>query len=136
MGAIHTKIKKLRIQHGMTQDDMADRMNLHVKSWQKIENGITKLDVDRLKEIAGILETTMEDLLNAEDGFFIGEIKDNDVGFNNNTVNVHNSGEAEKDLYERMLAEKDQIIKDKDSEIAFLRGIIEKTSLSRKIKQK
>jgi len=129
MGAIHTKIKQLRIQLDFTQEKMAELMNMHLRTWQKIENGHTKLDIERLKDIAEKLETTMDDLINAEDGTFINEIKDNDVGFTN-AVTIHHRSEVEKDLYERLIAEKDQIIKAKDSEIAFLRQIIEKAGLS------
>jgi len=124
MGAIHTKIKKLRIQHGMTQQEMADKMNLSLKGWQKVENGATKLDIDRLQVIADILESSMEDLLNADDGMFINEIKG--VGVNNSEVNINNRSEDEKDLYERLIAEKEKIIQAKDTEIALLRQLLDK----------
>lgn len=125
MGAIHNKIKKLRAQAELTQQQMADKMNMHLKTWQKIENGITKLDIERLKQIAEILETTIEDLINAEDSVYINEIKNNDIGFNNNAVTINHGTEAEKELYERIIAEKEKIILEKDKEIAFYRGLIE-----------
>lgn len=105
---------------------MADKLHIHLKTWQKIENGITRLDLDRLKQIAEILDTTVEDLINVEDSVYINEIKDNDVGFNNSTVSIHHKSEVETQLYERLLAEKDKIIADKDKEIAYLRGLLEK----------
>lgn len=121
MGAVHSKIKKLRIQSGLTQQEVADKMNMHLKTWQKVENGFTKLDIDRLKEIAEVLETTIEELINTDDGVFINEISGNDIGFNNNEVNItHNHcSDNEKALYERIIAEKDK-------EIAFLRTLLEK----------
>src|SRR5579871_2436775 len=99
MGAIHNKIKKLR-EKQFTQQEMADAMNLHLKTWQKIENGVTKLDIDRLKQIAEVLETTVEDLINVDDGVYINEIKDNDVGFNNSLITINHRPEDEKALYE------------------------------------
>ena len=77
MGAIHNKIKKLREQSGLTQQEMADKLNMHLKSWQKVENGITKLDIERLQLIADVLETTIEDLINVDDSVYINAIKDN-----------------------------------------------------------
>lgn len=121
MGAIHTKIKKLRAQAELTQQEMADKMNMHLKTWQKIENGITKLDIERLEQIAAIFETTVEDLINVDDAVYINEIKDNDVGFNNSSITINHGTEAEKELYERIIAEKDKIIEDKNKEISFLR---------------
>ena len=105
---------------------MADKLHIHLKTWQKIENGITRLDFDRLKQIAEILDTTVEDLINVEDSVYINEIKDNDVGFNNNTVSIHHKSEIETQLYERLLAEKDKIIADKDKEIEYLRELLDK----------
>jgi transcriptional regulator with XRE-family HTH domain len=126
MGAVHNKIKKLRSQVGLTQQHMADKMNMHLKTWQKIENGITKLDIERLKEIAEVLETTVEDLINADDGVYINEIKGNDVGFNNNNVTINHKSETEKELYERLISEKDKIIEEKNKEIAFYRDLLGK----------
>jgi len=99
---------------------------MHLKTWQKIENGITKLDIERLQQIAEILETTIEDLINVEDSVYINAIKDNDVGFNNSTVTISHKSEEEKNLYERLIGEKDKIIADKDKEIAFLRDLLNK----------
>lgn len=118
MGAIHSKIKRLREKSGLTQQEVADKLNMHLKTWQKIENGITKLDIDRLQQIAEVLETTVEDLINVEEGVYISEIKDNDVGFNNSTVTINHES-TEKKLY-------DKIIADKDSEILYLRELLNK----------
>ncbi|MBE9597848.1 helix-turn-helix domain-containing protein [Pedobacter sp. MC2016-24] len=125
MGAIHNKIKKLR-EGLFTQQEMADKLHIHLKTWQKIENGITKLDVDRLKAIAELFEMTIEDLINVEDSVYISEIKNNDVGFNNSSVTINHKSEVETQLYERMIAEKDKIIIDKDKEIEYLRGLLAK----------
>lgn len=125
MGAIHNKIKKLREQSDLTQQEMADKMNMHLKTWQKVENGITKLDIERLQLIADILETTIEDLINVEDSVYINAIRDNEVGFNNSSVTINHKSEEEKNLYERLIAEKDKIIADKDKEILFLRGLLD-----------
>lgn len=126
MGAIHNKIKRLREQSDLTQQEMADKLNMHLKTWQKIENGVTKLDIERLQLIADVLETTIEDLINVDDSVYISAIKDNDVGFNNSSVTINHKSEEEKNLYERLIAEKDKIITDKDKEIAFLRRLLDK----------
>jgi len=126
MGAIHNKIKKLREQSGLTQQEIADKLNVHLKTWQKIENGVTKLDIERLQKIAEILETTVEDLINVEDSVYISEIKDNDVGFNNSSITINHKSEEGKNLYERLIVEKDKTITDKDKEIAFLRELLKK----------
>lgn len=125
MGAIHNKIKKIREQSGLTQQEMADKLNMHLKTWEKIENGVTKMDIERLQLIADVLETTIEDLINVDDSVYINAIKDNEVGFNNSSVTINHKSEEEKNLYERLIAEKDKIIADKDKEIAYLRGLLD-----------
>lgn len=126
MGAIHNKIKKLRSELEITQQQMADKMNMHLKTWQKIESGVTKLDIERLKLIAEVLDTTVEDLINVEDSIYINEIKNNDVGFNNSAITINHGTESEKELYERLISEKDKIIEEKNKEIVFYRNLLEK----------
>jgi len=45
---------------------MAKKLNMSQSAYAKLENGITKLDIDRLVDIAKILEVDIQDLLNAE----------------------------------------------------------------------
>lgn len=117
MNGICRKIKQLRDNKSLTQPDMAEKLNISLKAYQNFENGITKLDLQRLQEVAKILEIPIEDLINADDGVYINEIKNNDVGFNNSAVTINHRSDLEKELYEK-------IIKDKDEEIAFLRQLL------------
>jgi transcriptional regulator with XRE-family HTH domain len=129
MGAIHSKIKKIRMQSGITQQETADKLHMHLNTWQKIENGVTKLDIDRLKDIAEIFETSVEELINVDDNVTVNS--HNEIGGDNNgtgagaaavgyikEVIVNNCSENERELYERMLREKDETI-------AFLKKIVE-----------
>lgn len=133
MGAIHSKIKKLRIQSGITQQETADKLHMHLRTWQKVENGITKLDVDRLKDIAEIFETSVEELINTEETFFINEVTGNDkgtgIGGHNNEITINNCSENERELYERMLAEQKEqyatMLAAKKEQIAFLKQLLE-----------
>lgn len=125
MGAIHSKIKKLRMQAGMTQQETADKMFMHLNTWQKVESGITKLDIDRLKLISDMFEVSVEELINAEEGTFFNEVSGNSdsAGSYNNIgkeINVtnNNCSENERELYERML-------KEKDEQIAFMKQLLE-----------
>lgn len=110
MGAIQSKIKRFREAEGTTQQEMADKLHIHVKTWQKIENGITRLDLERLKQIANVYDIPVEDLINTDDSIYISEIKDNKVDFNNSHVTINDKSENETKLYEKLLDEKDRII--------------------------
>ncbi len=120
MNAIGLRIKRLRSGIGYTQEQMAARINLSLRAWQKIEHGITKLDVERLNQIAKILETSVVDLINADEGTYVHqEIEKNENIYNKEVTYNNGISDAERDLYKKIIADKDQ-------EIAFLRGALEK----------
>ncbi len=126
MTAITTRIKKLRVIREHSQEYMAEKLHLSLKAYQKLENGQTKMDLARLEEIAKILETTAVELLNADEGIYIHLISQNEVGFNNKQV-VINKNNGEKEALLQLIATKDQIIADKDKEIAYLRDLLQKS---------
>lgn len=85
-------------------------MNLH--SYQNLENGAAKLDLERLAQIAELLETTTKDLLRQDGIFIYQEIKEagNSTGSGFNTTgNVYNYG-VEKKIFEKLMAERDREI--------------------------
>lgn len=60
------KIKDLRNRKGFSQDELADRSGLSLRTIQRIENGETEPLGDSLKKIANALETTPEELVDWE----------------------------------------------------------------------
>lgn len=64
------KIKKLREQIGLTQDDMAFALNISQNAYCLIENGKTKLDIERLFKIAEVLKVDPNSLLDYSDTTF------------------------------------------------------------------
>lgn len=122
MSAITTRIKKIREFKKIRQEDVAEKLHLSVKAYQKIENGITKLDIDRLAEIAKILEVSVTDLINADEGLYINQVSHNgQVGFSTKDVVFHSGemGDSERKLFQK-------IIEDKDKEIEYLRDMLKK----------
>jgi len=51
------KIRLARNKKGYTQEYIAFKLNISQKTYNKLENGYTKLTVSRLKKIALILNT-------------------------------------------------------------------------------
>ncbi len=58
------RIKKYRYLSGLTQENMADMLNMSQNAYYKIEAGKTKLLVSSLLAIAETLEVSPEILLN------------------------------------------------------------------------
>jgi len=59
-------IIKLRKEHGMTQDDLANKLSLSRQSVQKWESGESTPDLSRLGQIAKLFEISVDDLLSGD----------------------------------------------------------------------
>lgn len=115
MNNIAYKIKKARINKGFSQEDIAAKLNVSQSAYAKIENGITKLDIERLLDIVKILEMDIQDLLNVEN------VKNNYYTNNeikNSPAFVENFNIGIKEAYEIT-------IKNLKDEIAFYRKLLE-----------
>ena len=85
---VHEKIRFLRESKDWSQEEMAEKLNMSLSGYSKIERGDTKISIPKLKKIAGIFETELMELM------FLGE---KNVYFtrNENSNNVHVIGSAE-----------------------------------------
>jgi transcriptional regulator with XRE-family HTH domain len=107
MDTARLNIKRRRELKGLRQQDMAEKLNMTVRSYQNLESGSTRLDLERLEQIAEVLEMPMEDFLRQEGYYIHQEFKDGGnngsgvhSGFGNE--NTYNYG-AEKEIMEKLL---------------------------------
>jgi transcriptional regulator with XRE-family HTH domain len=107
------KIKKFRVSKGYSQEDISKKLNISQSAYAKIENGITKLDIDRLFDISKILEIDIADLLNVEEAKTVNYKK-----ANQSPAFVENYNVGIKDAY-------DETIKNLRDEIMFYRRLLE-----------
>jgi transcriptional regulator with XRE-family HTH domain len=63
---IADKIRLTRLAKNLSQQNMADELNITVAAYSNIERGVTDISVTRLYQIAGILDLLIEDLLHSE----------------------------------------------------------------------
>ena len=64
--SIGEMITTLRKKQGMTQNDLAEKMNVTDKAVSKWERNLSCPDVNSISKLAEILGTTVEELLNAQ----------------------------------------------------------------------
>lgn len=57
------RLKELRLQRGYTQLDLANKLNLKPNTISNYENGKSYPDLDRINELANILNVKTEELL-------------------------------------------------------------------------
>ena len=61
---IGQRIRKIRKAHGMSQEELAERVDISTTHMSHIETGNTKLSLPVLVDIATVLEVKTDDLLN------------------------------------------------------------------------
>jgi len=71
MNDIARNIKQIRELKSFTQDYMAQVLGISQSAYVKIEQGLTSLKIERLQQIADILEVDLSTLLNTNNIFNI-----------------------------------------------------------------
>jgi transcriptional regulator with XRE-family HTH domain len=113
MDTARLNIKRRRELKGLRQQDMADKLNMNIRSYQHLENGSTRLDLERLEQIAGILEAPMEDFLRQEGHYIQQEFKDggnNGSGLGFGNENTYHNNVTDKEIVDKLIAAKDEEI--------------------------
>jgi transcriptional regulator with XRE-family HTH domain len=120
MYEILRRVKDIRVKKGFSHENMALEMNISQVSYSKLENGITKLTVERLFRIAEILEVDICVLLGIEQKYLLNETnKDNSTGY---LQQIDNFYQENKEVYEKL-------IQTKDEQITFLKEMLDKLLL-------
>ncbi|GGG81547.1 hypothetical protein GCM10007415_12770 [Parapedobacter pyrenivorans] len=107
---ILAKIKQLRKGRGLSQANMAEALHVALKTYQNIEVGITRIDIDRLGQIADVLGVAPYDLLDGSN-----------KGNNEDLIRVMNE---EKVLYDKIITDKEAYIAQLEDSIRFYREIL------------
>lgn len=127
---MHTydKIRTLREQKQLTQEDVAERLFMSVSGYSKIERGETRLNMERLEQIAEILEVDILELLSQKSENAIYNLKEN-FGIIANIHNQYNQ-QAEIDRLNLIITHKDELLAQKEQENQRLQGLIDKLTQS------
>ena len=93
------RIKKLREFRNFTQQYLADKLDISQNAYSKIENGTTKLTIDRLEQIAKLLDVPVESVLSNEKQV---------LNVENNTINkfyahIENLHEENKEILQQQV---------------------------------
>ncbi|HHF2275918.1 TPA: helix-turn-helix domain-containing protein, partial [Haemophilus influenzae] len=72
---MHDKIRMMRELRQLSQEDMAEKMNMSPSGYAKIERGETRLQYDKLVQIAQIFNVSLSDLVDNDKGviFFMNK---------------------------------------------------------------
>jgi XRE family transcriptional regulator, regulator of sulfur utilization len=67
------RIRLARLQRGLSQENMADLLHLSTTAYGDIERGKTELTINRLSQIAQVLETSVVALISDEPAALVAE---------------------------------------------------------------
>lgn len=117
--SLNQKIRTLREQHLLSQEEMAEKMQMSLNGYAKIERGETKLRLDKLEKIAQIFSMDVVDLISLSDKNVCFMVNDN-LGSNYYNSEMDN----EVDKLKLIIAHKDEILEKQRNEIQALQKII------------
>jgi len=124
MEIVVERIKDIRKKKGYSHEYMANELQMSQPAYSKIENNETKLSVDRLFQIAAILETPVETFLDVSPKNVYNQANnDQTVAINHQEVENLYENKVSYEKIEALYAER---LKDKDLMIAQLQKIIDK----------
>jgi transcriptional regulator with XRE-family HTH domain len=102
------KVKFMRQLKGYSQEDIAEKLGMSVKGYSDIERGKTNLQMNRLEEIAQILEIDIFELLSfGEKSVFCQNIQTVQKNDQNNFLG---NSQAQIEKYQLIVEQKDKEI--------------------------
>lgn len=121
--SVHDNIRLLREVKRWSQEDMAQRLNMSVNGYARIERGETKLHLDKLLQIADIFEIDVIELMAANDkgALFLMNRHCNNMYYGHV---VQQDATAEIEKLNLMLRHKDELIEQKNQELAALHKLV------------
>lgn len=127
---MHTydKIRTLREQKQLTQEDVAERLFMSVSGYSKIERGETRLNMERLEQIANVLDVDILELLANKPENAIYNLREN-FGIIANIHNQYNQ-QSEIERLNLIIAHKDELLAQKEQENQRLQTLLDKLTQS------
>lgn len=93
---IEKKIRKVRELRNFSQEYMAIQLGISQVAYSKIETGLTRLDLKRLKKIAETLDIDPFTLMSFDDKYVFNNHSPNNQNYGGNVVNHYSANEQDK----------------------------------------
>lgn len=120
---ISENIRLKREKVGLSQDEMAHKLDINQATYSKLERNSTKLTVDRLFEIAKLLNADVADLLGLKTQTIFNQ-KENEMA--NAFGRIENYYQDNKEISAKLNESYETRLKEKDTEILFLKSLVKK----------
>ncbi|OOR89403.1 hypothetical protein B0181_06905 [Moraxella caviae] len=117
---IPNNLAQLRKEQHLTQEQMAEKLRMSKNGYAKLERGESKITIEHLQNIANTFNIDVVELLKSDKDVAL-LIGDN----NQNCVNRNYSSQQEIEKLKLIIAHKDEMLVQKDKEIALLRRLLD-----------
>lgn len=126
---IHEKLKAIRQLKGLTQEELAEKINLAVNSYGKFERGEADADIKwkKLCKIAELLEVDIQDLIDTKERSIMNLAEhccNNNISQHGVILLTETQCAHELEKAQLIIQQKDFILAQKDKEIRRLEEII------------
>lgn len=122
--SVNEKVRLFRELNQWSQEEMAERMNMSVAGYAKIERGETNISLHKLKQIASVLQIDLLDLISTHDsGVILVGGENNQNHFRNNYYG-NQAAELEVEKLKLELKHKDELLKQRENELETLIDIV------------
>ncbi|MCG7411085.1 helix-turn-helix domain-containing protein [Moraxella nonliquefaciens] len=128
------KIRAISTQQKISQEQMAERLDLTPQAYSKIESGKTKLSLDRIQQIAQILNIDVTELIHNNDNGVFLLINENctNENLNNGAIIYHGNQQSineqelkhDNEKMQLIITHKDEIIEQLKQENALLKQML------------
>jgi transcriptional regulator with XRE-family HTH domain len=118
---IGDKIKRIRDIKGLKQEDIAALLKITPQAYSKVERNETKLDTDRLEEIAKIFKMSVDEIQQFDErNLFMNNMQECKDSLTIN--NINNFYTSDQTMFEAMIAQQKEVIDMLKEELQFLRS--------------
>lgn len=121
---IGDKLKKIRLLRGLKQEEMANILHVSTQAYSKLERNETKMDDQRLEQIALFLNTSPEAIKDFdESNLFVNNVSGGHDNKNQSghTVINHFYGDESLSILQKTVEQQTELIAALKEEIEFLR---------------
>ncbi len=123
---IGNKIKNIRELKNLTQEYLAEKLDISQAAYSKMEKGDTKISQDKLNKIAEILEVNLDDITDFDNKKVLNSF--NNVKGSNNGIITYNEKDMIliRQLYEDKVALLEKLLQKSEEEIKHLKALLQK----------
>jgi transcriptional regulator with XRE-family HTH domain len=124
---VHEKIRFLREEKELSQEEMAKRLHMSVNGYSRIERGETKAYIPKLEKIADVLDVDLIELIPLEGKtvYLFSHSNSNNTGDGCHIFNSEAEVVFENEKLQLMLELKDKELAMQQREIAYLKELLE-----------